>query len=78
MRHMDCEEVLGQVWRFLDGELDKAEFEEIQGHIVDCMECGSRIEFQRQLLAIIEIKCKGDRIPEHLRQRLFKLLEQES
>ncbi len=78
MKPIDCDEVLGQVWRFLDGELDEAQVREFQVHIAECGECGSRVEFQRRLLAIIQIKCKAGPVPAHLKQRLFRLLERES
>ena len=78
MKPIDCDEVLGQVWRFLDGELDELEVQEFQVHIAECSECGSRVEFQRRLLAIIQTKCKAGPVPAHLKARLFRLLERES
>ncbi len=77
MNTLDCEQVLRQVWTFLDGELDDAQSREIQAHIAECADCGPRFEFQRRLLALIEQKAKERPISEHLKQRLFKLLEAE-
>ncbi len=78
MKHIDCDHVLCEVWRFLDGELDEAHVQEIQVHIMECEDCGSRVEFQRRVLAIVEMKCKEGPVPEPLKLRLFKLLERES
>ncbi len=78
MHDVDCEHILRQVWLFLDGELDETQFQEIRIHIAECSECGSRVEFQRRFLALIEQKCKEGPLPEPLKKRLFKLLEQES
>lgn len=75
MSPVDCDDVLKQVWLFLDGELGEAEFEEIRVHITECGECGSRFEFQRRFLTLIEQKCQEGPLPDTLRQRLFKLLE---
>ncbi len=77
MNPVDCEHVLDQVWLYLDGEISEAEFQQIRGHIAECTDCGSRYEFQRRLLAIIEQKCKEGPMPEALKRRLFELLQGE-
>jgi len=75
---IDCDDLVEQAWRYLDGELDEIQVREFRAHIAECIECGSRVEFQRRLLEIIEIKCKAEPCPRSLRERLFRLLEHES
>lgn len=76
MTDLDCEQVLQQVWSYLDGELDEGMYRQIQVHIAQCAGCGPRFEFQRRLLALIEEKCKEGPVPWELKQRLFRLLEE--
>lgn len=76
MTDLDCEEVLQQIWSFLDGEINEARYQEIQAHIAACADCGPRYEFHRRLLALIEEKCREGPIPMEIKQRLFRLLEE--
>lgn len=74
MTELDCEQVLQLVWQFLDGEMDETRYLEIQAHIADCAECGPRYQFQRRLLALVEMKCREGPVPVELKHRLFRLL----
>ena len=76
MRHIDCEDVLDEVWEFLDGEIEESRYVEIQSHVEECAGCGPRYEFQRALLTIIQIRCTQGPLPESVRRRLFRLLEE--
>lgn len=77
MTELDCEQVLEQVWSYLDGEMSEVEYLEIRAHVAECEGCGDKFEFQRRLLALIEAKCReGVHVPGELKQRLFRLLEE--
>lgn len=75
MTELDCEQVLAQVWEYLDGEVDEGAYREIQAHVAECRGCGPRYDFQRRLLTLIEEKCREGPMPQALRERLFRLLE---
>lgn len=76
MTELDCEQVLEQIWTYLDGEMTEVEYLEIRVHVSECEGCGGKYEFQRRLLALIEAKChEGVHVPGELKQRLFRLLE---
>ncbi len=75
MREIDCEQVLEQIWSFLDGEMDERAYLEIRAHVAECTGCGPKYEFQRKLLALIEAKCREGPIPADFKQRLFSLLD---
>lgn len=75
MTEVDCEQVLAQVWGYLDGEMDEGAYLQIQAHVAECQGCGPRYDFQRRLLALIEQKCREGPMPPGLRERLFRLLE---
>lgn len=77
MSPCDCEHALKQLGMFLDGELEEVEFQEIQVHVEECIDCGSRVEFHRRLQTLIRIKCKGEPVPSDLKARLFELLDRE-
>ncbi len=75
MTEVDCEQVLQQIWRYLDGEIDESRYLEIQVHVAECEGCGPKYEFQRRLVALIEAKCKEGPMPLGLKDRLFRLLD---
>jgi mycothiol system anti-sigma-R factor len=46
----DCQDVLQQLWEYLDGELPAAEAEEIREHLAECAHCNPQYEFQLRFL----------------------------
>ncbi len=46
----DCQDVLRQLWEYLDGELPAGEAEEIREHLADCAHCNPQYEFQLRFL----------------------------
>jgi len=46
----DCQDVLRQLWEYLDGELPADEAEEIRDHLEDCAHCNPQYEFQLRFL----------------------------
>ena len=76
MSELDCEHVLQMVWGYLDGEVSEEEYLGIQVHIAKCADCGPRYQFQRRLMVLVEQKCREGSVPEALKRRLFRLLEE--
>jgi HAD superfamily hydrolase (TIGR01509 family) len=48
-RELTCEEVIEQLFDFLDHRLDEAQSAEFHRHLERCRECFSRAEFERRL-----------------------------
>lgn len=77
MRPLDCDEVLHVVWSYLDGEIEETRYFEIRAHVEECAGCGPRYEFQRKLMTLIQIRARqGHPLPESVKERLFRLLEE--
>jgi mycothiol system anti-sigma-R factor len=71
---LSCEQVLQEIWAFLDGELNEADLVHFRQHIELCRSCFSRIEFEKTLR--ISIRSKTNHIcPEKLKQRVQKFLD---
>lgn len=75
MRMIPCEEVVRLVWQYMDRELDESTYRQLQEHIRQCRDCGSRHDFEARLRAIIQEKCAGQPAPERLRRRLLAMLQ---
>ena len=46
----DCQDVIRQLWEYLDGELPTGDAEEIREHLEDCAHCNPQYEFQLRFL----------------------------
>ena len=46
----DCQDVLKQLWEYLDGELPEGATEDIHDHLEACADCHPQYEFQLQFL----------------------------
>jgi len=72
---MNCEQVVQQLWPYLDRELDEASSDELTRHLQECRECFTRVEFERQLKEHVRRSCDCEEAPPELRERLTRLLQ---
>ncbi len=71
---MNCEQVVQQLWPYLDGELDAGASDDLSRHLAECRRCFSRVEFERQLGAMVRRSCNCEQAPPELQERLRELL----
>ena len=69
-----CDEVLRDVWLFLDDEMDPENRAAVQRHLDDCSPCLAEAGIDEKLKHLLHSKCGGERAPEHLRVRLVARL----
>lgn len=76
MSHDDirCEEVIEQLFRYLDREVDEDLDERIHHHLSRCRDCFSRAEFERRLRARVQ-EAAQTRAPERLHHRLRRVMK---
>lgn len=74
IREIDCDEVMRQLFDFLDGEVDETAEHEIHHHIDECRSCFSRVEFERVLKERIR-GSKDEALPESLQKRVADLMK---
>lgn len=73
--HIDCEEVIEQLFAFLDRELDDRQQQRIERHLSHCRDCFTRAEFERRLRARIR-EASEAKAPERLHRRIQDLLNE--
>lgn len=71
----DCNEVLADLHRYLDGECPRNLEAVIREHLGDCPPCLDRADFEQQLRALIASKCR-DAAPPGLADRIIAALRQ--
>ncbi len=71
---LTCEEVLEQLFAYLDQELDGDRLAAMDRHLRRCRDCFTRAEFEKRLRARVR-ETGTAQAPERLRQRVKKVLD---
>jgi mycothiol system anti-sigma-R factor len=67
---LDCDEVLHDVYLYLDDETDEATRLKMKSHLNDCAPCLRRFGLEQDVKSLVARTCGGDRAPVELRQRI--------
>lgn len=68
-----CQEVLGELEVYLDGECGPSVEQTVRAHLADCPRCLDRADFRRQLRALVARKCQEE-APRDLVSRIINNL----
>jgi mycothiol system anti-sigma-R factor len=71
---LSCEEVIEQLFTYLDRELESGRSAAIDQHLKRCRDCFSHVEFERKLRAKIRDSAKVE-APDRLQRRIRGLLD---
>ena len=71
-----CDDVLRDVWLFLDDEMDPQRRAAVKQHLDDCSPCLEEAGLDAKLKSLLHRKCGGDRAPEQLKVRLLAALHE--
>jgi mycothiol system anti-sigma-R factor len=66
----ECAELIAEVWTLLDGECTPENRDKLRKHLEECPPCLRLYGLEEQFKALIATKCRGEKAPEGLRQRL--------
>jgi anti-sigma factor (TIGR02949 family) len=65
-----CAQVIAEVWTLLDGECTPDAREKLRQHLEACPGCFKHYGLEERIKALIATKCRGDKAPETLKERL--------
>ena len=71
-----CNDVLHELYEFLDGELTDESRERIRHHLDDCSPCLAAFDFQAELRLVVRNRC-CDKVPDALRDRIAAAIDAE-
>lgn len=74
-RELTCEEVIEQLFDFLDHRLDAGRSADFRRHLERCRECFSRAEFERRLRERLT-EAGTEKAPESLRRRIRSVIRE--
>lgn len=72
----DCDEVLAELFSFLDNELDSASCGDIQEHLDECAPCLAEYGLESVVKLLVAHSCRQEHAPESLRQRVIVQIHQ--
>lgn len=67
---MTCEDAIGQLYEYLDQELDRRNYTKIERHLGTCHVCSEKYEFERALKNVIKVKTQVHKISESVRESI--------
>jgi mycothiol system anti-sigma-R factor len=67
---VDCDEVIRQVYLYLDGEIDDAHRAEVRTHLDECGPCLRQFGIEQEVKALVARCCGSDIAPDGLKDRL--------
>ena len=74
----DCEQILREIYPYLDAELTDDVRAEIQGHLDDCLDCLHVYDFHAELRMVIAAKCREQTVPPGLLAKVRDCLGMDS
>jgi anti-sigma factor (TIGR02949 family) len=75
--HGSCDEVIRELYSFVDGELTIESREQIRTHLDACLPCFEAYDFEAELRIVISQRCR-ESVPEALRDRIAQVIEREA
>jgi len=72
--HLKCEELLGSLSAYIDGELGPKLCQELEKHLSECDNCRVVLNTTRRTIELVHSPAEKSDLPEDVRERLFKRL----
>lgn len=74
---ISCEEALGRLFEYLDGELDELSEAQVARHVEVCKRCYPRLRHEQAFLEAVRRASRGERAPDRVRERILRFVEEE-
>ena len=72
-RTLPCDQVLAQLWEYVDGELPDPASALVRSHLERCAHCFPQYDFDRAYRELVR-RCADQAIPPELRQRVLRTI----
>jgi anti-sigma factor (TIGR02949 family) len=72
--HKDCEELLGSLSSYIDGDLNPELCQELEKHLAGCDNCRVVLNTTKRTIDLVHTPIEKPDLPEDVRERLFKRL----
>lgn len=72
--HTKCEELLGSLSAYIDGDLNPELCRELEKHLAECDNCRIVLNTTKRTIDLVQTPIEKPDLPEEVRERLFKRL----
>ena len=72
--HSRCEELLGSLSAYIDGDLSPELCQELEKHLASCDNCQVVLNTTKRTIDLVQTPTEKPDLPEDVRERLFKRL----
>lgn len=72
--HKNCQQLLGSLSEYVDGELDEKLCSILEQHLEECDDCKIVVDTLRKTVYLYHATATSETLPTDIRQRLFKTL----
>jgi anti-sigma factor (TIGR02949 family) len=72
--HKNCDELLGSLSAYIDGDLPPELCEELEKHLAGCNDCRVVLNTTKRTIDLVHSPIEKPALPEDVRERLFKRL----
>lgn len=72
--HTKCEELLGSLSAYIDGDLNPELCRELEKHLAECDNCRVVLNTTKRTIDLVQAPLEKPDLPEEVRERLFKRL----
>jgi len=72
--HKNCDELLGSLSAYIDGDLPPELCEELERHLAGCNDCRVVLNTTKRTIDLVHSPIEKPDLPEDVRERLFKRL----
>jgi anti-sigma factor (TIGR02949 family) len=72
--HKNCEELLGSLSSYIDGDLNPELCLELEKHLAGCEDCRVVLNTTKRTIDLVHTPAEKADLPEDVRERLFKRL----
>jgi len=72
--HKNCDELLGSLSAYIDGDLNPELCAELEKHLAGCNDCRIVLNTTKRTLDLVHIPAEKADLPDDVRERLFKRL----
>ena len=72
--HKNCQELLGSLSSYIDGDLPPELCEELEKHLAGCNDCRVVLNTTKRTIDLVHSPLEKPELPEDVRERLFKRL----
>ena len=72
--HKNCQELLGSLSSYIDGDLSPELCQELEKHLAGCDDCRVVLNTTRRTIDLVHAPLEKPDLPDEVRERLFKRL----